>query len=154
MIRKAVIVALGMLAMGTCLAWIVRPDSLELVPLQETEAGRLESHWVLFLHPGGLTIDYGPYTWLTPPRKFFSPGFAGFGYAHHRTTNQEYRSFKIPYWALFVLFATHPAIAFIRGPVRRWQRRRRGLCLTCAYDLTGNESGVCSECGAGIKADV
>ena len=26
-------------------------------------------------------------------------------------------------------------------------RRKRGLCVTCAYDLTGNVSGKCSECG-------
>ncbi len=60
MIRKAAIAVLGLLAVGTCLAWVVQPNSLALVPMQETEAGRLESHWVLFLDPGGLTIDYGP----------------------------------------------------------------------------------------------
>ena len=27
-------------------------------------------------------------------------------------------------------------------------RRRSGQCAHCAYDLTGNESGVCPECGA------
>ena len=26
------------------------------------------------------------------------------------------------------------------------------LCRTCAYDLTGNVSGVCPECGAHIAA--
>lgn len=33
---------------------------------------------------------------------------------------------------------------------RRWLRRRlerRGLCRSCGYDLTGNVSGVCPECG-------
>jgi hypothetical protein len=30
---------------------------------------------------------------------------------------------------------------------RRWLRRRRGLCPSCAYDLTGNTSGACPECG-------
>jgi uncharacterized paraquat-inducible protein A len=34
----------------------------------------------------------------------------------------------------------------------QWLRRRdvlksRGLCPACAYDLTGNVSGVCPECG-------
>ena len=46
-----------------------------------------------------------------------------------------------------MLFATYPTIAFIRGPLRRWRRRRRGECLTCGYNLTGNVSGVCPECG-------
>jgi hypothetical protein len=38
-------------------------------------------------------------------------------------------------------------LALIDGPVRRDRRRRRGLCVKCAYDLTGNVSGVCPECG-------
>ena len=49
-----------------------------------------------------------------------------------------------------VLFAVHPLFALLRGPVRRWERRRRGLCPMCAYDLTGNVSGVCPECGKPI----
>lgn len=54
-----------------------------------------------------------------------------------------------PTWIIF-LIATYPTIAFIRGPLRRWRRwrrRRKGLCLKCGYNLTGNESGVCPECG-------
>jgi hypothetical protein len=27
------------------------------------------------------------------------------------------------------------------------KRKRRGLCAECGYDLTGNTTGVCSECG-------
>ena len=48
------------------------------------------------------------------------------------------------------LLATYPAIAFICGPLRRWRRRRIGHCLDCGYDLTGNESGVCPDCGTGV----
>ena len=29
----------------------------------------------------------------------------------------------------------------------RYQRRKRGLCVKCGYDLTGNKSGTCPECG-------
>lgn len=54
---------------------------------------------------------------------------------------------KLPLYAPFFVFAAYPAIAFIRGPVRRYRRRRRGRCLKCGYDLTGNVSGVCPECG-------
>ena len=43
--------------------------------------------------------------------------------------------------------AAYPTIAFIRGPFRRWRRHRKGLCLRCGYNLEGNVSGVCSECG-------
>ena len=58
----------------------------------------------------------------------------------------------IPLGLPFVLLATYPTIAFIRGPLRRWRRRRRGLCVNCAYDLTGNVTGVCSECGTKIES--
>jgi hypothetical protein len=38
--------------------------------------------------------------------------------------------------------------------VRR-HRRSQGLCVQCGYDLTGNVSGVCPECGRealGVRA--
>ncbi len=41
----------------------------------------------------------------------------------------------------------YPAISLFRGPVRRHRRRRRGLCIKCGYNLTGNTTGVCPECG-------
>ncbi len=39
---------------------------------------------------------------------------------------------------------------------RRRQRllRQRGLCLTCGYDLTGNDSGACPECGRPTESTV
>ena len=64
-------------------------------------------------------------------------------------------SITIPIWFLIVAFSAYPSIAFIRGPLRRWRRRRRaapGHCQECDYDLTGNVSGVCSECGTKIEA--
>ena len=44
--------------------------------------------------------------------------------------------------ALLVLFEL-PAL-------RRERRRRRGQCGECGYDLTGNQSGVCPECGSDV----
>jgi hypothetical protein len=32
----------------------------------------------------------------------------------------------------------------------RARRSRAGLCRTCRYDLTGNASGVCPECGTSL----
>ena len=34
---------------------------------------------------------------------------------------------------------------------KRMERRRLGLCLGCGYDLTGNRSGICPECGKQVK---
>ncbi len=60
------------------------------------------------------------------------------------------RALVVPRGFFFVLFAAYPTIVFIRGPLRRRCRRKRGLCGGCGYDLTGNESGVCPECGREI----
>jgi len=53
--------------------------------------------------------------------------------------------------AVALTLAAYPMIAFVRGPLRRRRRRKRGLCVACGYDLTGNVSGVCSECGRRVK---
>ena len=60
---------------------------------------------------------------------------------------------SLPTWAPLALLAAYPVAAFIRGPLRRHQRRRHGLCLKCGYDLTGNISGVCPECGCAWRSD-
>ena len=39
---------------------------------------------------------------------------------------------------------------FVRSFIRRLVVQTGSLCWTCAYDLTGNESGVCPECGTKI----
>ena len=55
-----------------------------------------------------------------------------------------------PYMAL-ALFGVVAALfyAFLERPSRLSSARRSaGLCLKCGYDLTGNVSGVCPECGA------
>ena len=49
-------------------------------------------------------------------------------------------------FAIALLLAAHPTIAFIRGPLRRYRRRKRGLCVACGYDLRGSP-GRCPECG-------
>ena len=67
-----------------------------------------------------------------------------------RVTTQppiEYTEIQVWAWLLVAAFASYPTIAFIRGPLRRWRRHRKGLCLRCGYNLVGNVSGVCSECG-------
>ena len=64
--------------------------------------------------------------------------------------SMRYHSVSIDGWAAAALLMIYPTLAFIRGPLRRWRRRRKGLCIKCGYDLTGNESGVCPECGTAI----
>jgi len=59
-------------------------------------------------------------------------------------------SFIVPL-IISLLSTIYPTIAILRGPLRRYRRRRKGLCVKCGYNLTGNKSGVCPECGTEIK---
>ncbi len=66
----------------------------------------------------------------------------------------RHRQLDIPLWAPFIISAA-PLLLVVRGSMRqRRQRRRlkRGLCVACGYDLTGNESGTCSECGRAVSS--
>ena len=53
-----------------------------------------------------------------------------------------------PWWAVAAAAGLPPCIRTARLVLRARRRRRRpGLCAACGYNLTGNVSGVCPECG-------
>lgn len=63
----------------------------------------------------------------------------------------------VPLWTVALTFGTcalvvwrHPVIGIIRG----LRRRRDGAeyCSGCGYNLTGNVSGRCPECGTAVKS--
>lgn len=54
----------------------------------------------------------------------------------------------VPLWPLLGVLSLP---TFILGRQVRRQRVLPGHCLTCGYDLTGNRSGTCSECGAPVS---
>ncbi len=56
------------------------------------------------------------------------------------------RNVLMPIWECFALTSVMPLIGLYQL-VRRMNRGVRGLCPTCSYNLTGNSSGVCPECG-------
>lgn len=56
------------------------------------------------------------------------------------------REVLIPHWMIAAIFAGLPAIWFAGFIIRRL-RLRQGRCLACGYNLTGNTSGICPECG-------
>ncbi len=78
-------------------------------------------------------------------------GWGGFSWGQDkgcdRIGEKEWRTIRVPSWFPFVLLAAYPALAFARGPLRRWRRRMRRFCIACGYDLMGNVSGVCPDCG-------
>jgi hypothetical protein len=56
-------------------------------------------------------------------------------------------SLIVPFYAVAVTFAVLPSFWGWRWVIRR-RRRPAGCCRRCSYDLTGNISGVCPECGS------
>ncbi|HSZ54656.1 MAG TPA: hypothetical protein VK797_03290 [Tepidisphaeraceae bacterium] len=63
-------------------------------------------------------------------------------------TAAGYFSLLIPSWSLIVLFLLLPCAWLYRWWVH--PIRLPGQCRRCGYDLTGNTSGVCSECGTSL----
>lgn len=56
-----------------------------------------------------------------------------------------------PFWfstGLLMFFGITP---IVRGPILRWWRRWHGACEVCGYNLRGNRSGRCSECGTRFR---
>jgi hypothetical protein len=56
----------------------------------------------------------------------------------------------LPLWMPLLLFSAYPSAYGVRR-VLRWRRTRRRLrdhrCVQCGYNLKGNVSGICPECG-------
>ena len=52
-----------------------------------------------------------------------------------------------PLYGVITLIPGGFVMYYIRRASIRHRRWRDGLCVHCGYDLTGNESGVCPECG-------
>ncbi|MEK6674191.1 MAG: hypothetical protein AABZ47_00885 [Planctomycetota bacterium] len=53
---------------------------------------------------------------------------------------------RLPGWVVTALFLLYPAAGAIQN-YRKRRQLRLGACSCCGYDLTGNESGRCPECG-------
>ncbi len=165
MIRKAIIVVLTLGALGTGVLWAASFWGINVQQLRDgwhseiivvngnlilqcqSLKGR-ESTLARLAMPSGREWHWGSETRVVWPLiKDRSPRFIPWMY---QTPSSMLAS--VPLYAVIILFATYPTIAFIRGPLRRWRRRRKGLCVNCDYNLTGNVSGVCPECGTKIEA--
>jgi hypothetical protein len=59
------------------------------------------------------------------------------------------RDIRVAHWVVALLFALLPGAALFRRLIRR--RPGPGMCVNCGYNLTGNVSGVCPECGKPIS---
>lgn len=60
---------------------------------------------------------------------------------------------RVGFRVFVFLVASVPVATAIVALIKRRYRRRDGAetCVTCGYDLTGNVSGVCPECGCVVR---
>jgi ribosomal protein L37E len=143
MIRKAIIILSATLAAVTAvLAALICfwGESCVRLPLSDKILWLQDNYSVHFF-------------WQVPTERAYGysdnfGSFAGFSYDYIPFSRDVF--VEIPLWAPLVLFAVYPAIAIVRGPLRRRHRRKHNQCLHCGYNLTGNVTGICSECGRPI----
>jgi hypothetical protein len=130
-------------AVGVALQRIEVVDGLVIVSAVDDPNGLFApdfktSHWTLHhvdvsesmhgpIFPGFLYLDQHPFPRIT-----------------------YYRQLNIPLWAIVLSSAVIPGVRAWRW-MRQRRRTRRGMCLTCGYDLRESPER-CPECGALVSA--
>ncbi len=123
----------------------LNPSYASLIILEGTETDRRSfvDHW---WNGGGLSGSLWPSTGMTlaveqslkSPEFWRSPIQAG--------SKLTCTYLGAPLWMLLA------AVLIPTVVMHRWMRQLpAGCCRTCGYDLTGNVSGRCPECGAGCE---
>ena len=155
--RRLFNVAAGVwLVLCMCAAvWII-------IQRPEVRYGRV---WGVRLMWKGQEIPAPPYRpWLVryPPEHSFAgvvvgsrwdfetPLTGGEFYVEHPYVLMRKR-FLFPFALVVVACLIRPF--YLRHSLRQQQRELRGDCLACGYDLTGNTSGVCPECGTAVTKE-
>jgi hypothetical protein len=110
------------------------------------------------IQQGGLTIafckpyvDISPNSWRTFDNRSLtvdSPIWFPF-YSSQVGPAPSFSLIALPLW-LPILIVAIPTYLMWR---KDHNRPRKGQCIKCRYDLTGNTSGICPECGTLIASD-
>ena len=176
----AVVSAISLLAcVGTLALWVRsywQYDEIRLYEGRETQLVQSSAGTIEFSSYSGLVPNWlGPSGWFTYSSpyslidNFFGTHFAGFGvsyegsatfsgYVHPehplygRSWTAAVRRIAAPYWAAVVVTIALP----LRWVMLDWQRRKNldaQHCSSCLYNLTGNTSGVCPECGTPVAKE-
>ena len=168
MIRKTIIVVLTLAAVGVAVIEVrsfrPRPSRFESDMLFHSDVFYVRSRngvLTLFFHRcprcGSYREHVASCIWSSKRKSFEKVAtlsdlrLGRFRWLVIQNPNRRSYLLALPTIPLLGILAAYPAIAFVRGPMRRWRRRRRGLCSTCGYDLTGNVSGTCPECGTEVN---
>ena len=142
MIRKIIIVALTLGAVGLALLALLTCFDLKW------ESPGSPFRTIVFVDQG-LILAWNS----TPPAPEFEFGWGSdwVEYKNLRMSSYNFHILKVP---RSVLAAAAVVLAFypsVRGPLRRYRRRKRGLCVPCGYDLRGSPER-CPECGTEIES--
>lgn len=143
--------------------WIELDASLESGKYDVTpNGGYLSAEGALFIIRGGRVIlllcaDTTASRMVFNNRVVSSPSMAvfirdkqeplEFGWPTRTVSQYGGITYELPIW--LPLFASLFTAILLRT---RRDRRRPGHCTSCGYDLTGNVSGVCPECGTPLTA--
>ncbi len=156
MIRKAIIAVFTLATVASVWVWIASYGGFNVwreFDSGEFDSGRTSLGFVATKGRCGLVRYVGPPD-ETPTRHrrtrlylasywFKRPGVWG---------KQDHMAAWVRAWVPCAIFGSYPFYSLVRSPARRRRRRReQGLCLDCGYDLTGNVTGVCSECGVMVE---
>ncbi len=156
MIRKAIIVVLTLGTVGTAIlavATLVLPRPIIWGRGWKNDGDIFGGNrWAMTVHRGISWVVHSSKSDkdLSPYR--FGTNWCFVERAVHPIVRSSFTTMlKLPLWIPFVLFGAYPTITFIRGPLWRYRRRKRGECLACGYNLTGLPKPRCPECGTEIR---
>jgi hypothetical protein len=154
-VRAPLAGALGVLALAVVVVWVA--TSVHLVTLRRPGPivyGKVEAE----VAEGGICIRrWQEQPTLSVRRWSFDSEWLGLGIRYvgiGGCLDVEFGYFeaRAPLWLIVLLFAGYPAVKAVR--YWQWRRRRPVVwCKRCRYDLTGNVSGVCPECGTAIAGE-
>jgi hypothetical protein len=152
-VRRKLFSFAGMLSMLLCVGAVVmwvrsywRCDEFEWA-----KGSVISSRGIVWYWPGLAVGQPEFHSHFYEPARFSGPNyfyfhFAGFAFARG---GRMVLLIAVPYWGIALLMALPLWLNFFAG--RRKRPKERG-CESCGYNLTGNVSGVCPECGAACKA--
>ncbi len=161
MIRKTLLVISVVLLLGTVGLWVVSYE-VAIGARVYTGLSHVQMQWsygtVEFSHQRHIGVRGHPLRFQTfmdggHPRthRRADYGLLGFQRSVTRVVPLVRRTVACPAWTLSLLLAC-PPVLLARSMHRERHRLRHNLCVKCGYDLRGNVSGVCSECGAAVPA--
>lgn len=97
---------------------------------------------------GNPIVEVSWFTWGSGPSSYGPVTYSSLGWGRRHNG-----LIGFPSWLPIPVLAVYPALYFLVVGIRRFRRRGKNLCKHCDYDLTGNESGVCPECGTAIAQE-